>query len=333
MDVRIDNAPCGYFSISEAGTIQAINQTLLTMLSYSRQELVGRHFESTLSVTNKLFFHTYFYPYIQLYGHVEEMYLSLRTSAGEDVPVLLNGVKQTRDGVVCIDCVVLVMRKRIQHEKDTMQTKTRLEALYQETNEANKRLELLHDEYEKKQQELMEMNRRLEMLASTDPLTGLSNRRFFQEKLTTELQAHRETEQPLSLLIIDIDHFKHINDTYGHPVGDLVLSELAKLLQGMSRESDLFARFGGEEFVALVPGAAQDDATAFAESICVAAASTSMGGYQITISIGVATAIPQETELSIVQKADTALYASKSSGRNRVTHWAVLPPSAEAATK
>lgn len=175
------------------------------------------------------------------------------------------------------------------------------------------------------------MNHRLEMLASTDPLTGLSNRRFFQEKLTDGLSAHREEGQPLSLLIIDIDHFKHINDTYGHPVGDLVLSDLAKLLQDMNREGDLFARFGGEEFVALLPGAAMDDATALAESICLAAASASMGGYRIyriTISIGVATETPQETELSLVQKADTALYASKSGGRNRVTHWAALSPSA-----
>lgn len=100
------------------------------------------------------------------------------------------------------------------------------------------------------------------------------------------------------MLIIDIDHFKRINDTYGHPVGDLVLSELAAHLRSASRESDLFARFGGEEFVALLPETDQQSATAFAESLCLSAASTPMGGYDITISIGVVTASSEASRYS-----------------------------------
>src|SRR5689334_24674871 len=133
MDTLLNEAPCGYFAITDKGLIQSVNQTLLTMLGYDREELLERHIESTMSVANKLFFHTYFYPYIQLYGHVDEMYFSFRTSDQQDVPVLLNGVRQTRDGESVVDCVVVVMRKRIEHEKDILQTKTKLQELYQAT--------------------------------------------------------------------------------------------------------------------------------------------------------------------------------------------------------
>ncbi|WP_407944542.1 PAS domain S-box protein [Paenibacillus xylanivorans] len=144
MDIQLDVAPCGYFSIADSGIIQSINQTLLTLLGYERNELLGRHIEATMSVTNKLFFHTYFYPYIQLYGHVDEMYFSFRTSDQQDVPVLLNGVRQTRNGESVIDCVVVVMRKRIEHEKDILNTKTKLQELYQATHEANKERDTVH---------------------------------------------------------------------------------------------------------------------------------------------------------------------------------------------
>ena len=94
MENQLDTAPCGYFSISDSGTILSINQTLLNMIGREQDELMGKHIESMMSVTNKVFFHTYFYPYIQLYGHVDEMYFSFRNRDQENVPVLLNGVRQ-----------------------------------------------------------------------------------------------------------------------------------------------------------------------------------------------------------------------------------------------
>jgi len=324
MDIQLDTAPCGYFSISSEGIIQSVNGTLLSMLDYERGELLGRHIESAMSVTNKLFFHTYFYPYIQLHGHVNEMYVSFRTSTGQDVPVLLNGVRQQRGSETFIDCVVLAMRKRIEHEKDVLQTKAKLEELYQKTNEANRKLELLHAEYEAKQQELLQINHRLEAMAWTDPLTGLGNRRFFQERLLAALASYRKDGLPFSLFIIDIDHFKKINDTYGHPVGDLVLTNLARLLQSMSRENDIVARYGGEEFVAILPDTDQESGTLIADRYCSTAASTLLGEHKITISIGVATSSGDDTDQSLLHQADLALYASKGGGRNRVTHAANL---------
>ncbi|NIK23336.1 GGDEF domain-containing protein [Paenibacillus lupini] len=237
------------------------------------------------------------------------------------MPVLLNGIRRERDGVTVIDCVALQMRKRIEHEKDIMQTKQRLEALYQETNEANQRLELLHTQYEKKQQELLELNEKLETLASTDPLTGLKNRRFFQEQLQKCMATSQETGEAFSLCIIDIDRFKSINDTYGHPVGDLVLSQLAELLQEQSAADSVVARFGGEEFVILLPELEQEQALLAAEKYRFATESTLLGDLHITISIGAATYSPEETDQSLLQQADQALYLSKNNGRNRVTHY------------
>ncbi|WP_340013955.1 sensor domain-containing diguanylate cyclase [Paenibacillus sp. FSL K6-1318] len=320
MDIQLDLAPCGYFSISDSGIVQSINQTLLTMLGYERDELVGQHIESTMSVSNKVFFHTYFYPYIQLYGHVDEMYFTFRTRDQQAVPVLLNGVRQTRNGESVVDCVVVVMRKRIEHEKDILHTKTKLQELYQATQEANKELERLHEEYKIKEQALIKVNDQLETLASTDLLTGLKNRRFFQEKMVESLLLFQEKQRYFSLLVVDIDHFKSINDTYGHPIGDLVLGNLAGLLQSVSRSTDVVARYGGEEFVIILPDCEEEQAIGIAERYRSQVASADWGEYNITVSIGAATVVEEDTEKSLFQKADNALYASKTGGRNRVTH-------------
>ncbi|WP_217592608.1 sensor domain-containing diguanylate cyclase [Cohnella sp. GbtcB17] len=321
MDAQLNDAPCGYFSITAEGLLlRSVNRTMLHMLGYDSLELANRHVESILSVANRLFFHTYFYPYIQLYGHVKEMYLALRTKDGRDLPVLMNGVRQERGGELFIDCVALEMNKRIEHEKDILRTKTQLEALYQATHEANMRLEQLHAEYEAKQQELLRLNAQWEALATTDPLTGLRNRRFFKDSLAALLEDNARTGQPFSLLILDIDHFKRINDTYGHPVGDLVLASLAALLRTASGSADIAARFGGEEFVVLMPGADRASALEAAERYRAGVEAASWEGLRITISVGAATVSPSDTDESLVNRADQALYASKAGGRNRVTH-------------
>ncbi|WP_339305231.1 sensor domain-containing diguanylate cyclase [Paenibacillus sp. FSL L8-0435] len=324
MDTQLDSAPCGYFSISDSGVVQSMNQTLLTMLGYERDELIGQHIESTMSVSNKVFFHTYFYPYIQLYGHVDEMYFSFRTRDQQAVPVLLNGVRQTRNGGNVVDCVVVVMRKRIEHEKDILHTKTKLQELYQATQEANKELERLHEEYKIKEQALIKVNDQLETLASTDLLTGLKNRRFFQEKMAEKLLLFQEKQRYFSLLVVDIDHFKSVNDTYGHPIGDLVLGNLAGLLQSVSRGTDVVARYGGEEFVIILSDCEEEQASGIAEEYRSQVASADWGEYNITVSIGAATVVEEDTEKSLFQRADNALYASKTGGRNRVTHAAQM---------
>ncbi|GGO09492.1 sensor domain-containing diguanylate cyclase [Saccharibacillus kuerlensis] len=321
MNTQLDRVPGGYFSISEAGFVQSVNRTFLDMLGLEETEqLVGKHIESVMSSINKMFFHTYFYPHIHMHKRVDEMYFAFRTADNQSVPVLLNGVRRELEGEVVIDCMALVMRKRLEYEKDALRSKNEIEKLYEATNEMNKQLEKLHAEYELKQKALLEMNRTLETLASTDPLTGLHNRRFFQDCLRGELLACRSSGEHLSLLIVDIDFFKNINDTYGHPVGDFVLIELARLLRQTAGPHSICARFGGEEFVVLLPAFGRTEASEAAERIRVTIENTPLGPHRITVSIGIATSLPDSTEESLLERADLALYRSKHEGRNRVSH-------------
>ncbi|MBN2801005.1 MAG: GGDEF domain-containing protein [Deltaproteobacteria bacterium] len=165
--------------------------------------------------------------------------------------------------------------------------------------------------------------RRLRELTTRDPLTGVANRRLLYERADLELTRHRRYTRPISLCMIDIDHFKRVNDTYGHACGDLVLQEVARQIGLALRETDLVARFGGEEFACLLPESDLATATAIAERIRVAIAATRVPcmelGGRVTISIGVATFDQGCTALDVLlARADQALYQAKAEGRNRV---------------
>jgi two-component system cell cycle response regulator len=167
---------------------------------------------------------------------------------------------------------------------------------------------------------------RLEQLASTDDLTGLLNRRALMERLTAEVDRAARYEHELVLLMIDLDHFKQVNDTYGHLVGDHVLREVAFLLLSEVRTVDIVARYGGEEFVVVLPEQGMDGGTVFAERVRERLAGTAFsagivdGGVRMTISVGIATSpsdnIPSADEL--IARADEALYRAKAAGRDRV---------------
>lgn len=166
-------------------------------------------------------------------------------------------------------------------------------------------------------------NAELERLSVRDSLTGLFNRRYFDARLLEEWFRARRSNQSISLLMIDIDHFKRFNDTYGHIVGDQVLTATATVLeQGISRKTDFVARYGGEEFVALLYDTTPEGALTIAERIRVAVAEQTLptNADQITISIGVCAMIPRSgTPPELLAKcADAALYQAKQEGRNRV---------------
>ena len=157
-----------------------------------------------------------------------------------------------------------------------------------------------------------------------DHLTGISNRRAFFEVATVEFERWKKRPRPLSLLTIDADHFKKVNDTYGHPTGDEVLKHLSKVLQDCVRTMDLVARLGGEEFGALLPSTDLEGAVKIAERIrtTIADAELKIDGHVIryTVSIGVSAVDEHVTGVDMLLKlADDALYVSKHQGRNRVT--------------
>ena len=169
------------------------------------------------------------------------------------------------------------------------------------------------------QKALLASNRQLEELSRTDALTGLRNRRSFDDELAMRFEYACRYGRPLTLVMIDIDHFKEVNDAFGHPVGDAVLKKLAQVLKRTTRQSDVVARFGGEEFAVLLPETPMREALQFAEKIRAAVVAEDLGPGmppRVTISAGVA-AISHSPE-DLVATADAALYRAKQSGRNRV---------------
>jgi diguanylate cyclase (GGDEF)-like protein len=173
----------------------------------------------------------------------------------------------------------------------------------------------------KKNQQLMDMNAQLEVLSITDPLTGLYNRRKILQEIEDEkLRAERYVCN-VSILIFDIDHFKNINDMYGHGEGDLILKELGELIRSSIRATDVFARWGGEEFMLLLPETDLTSAVAIAEKLRVAVERHIFSnGKNITISIGVSTFIKGCSVDDFIREADDMLYRAKETGRNKVQY-------------
>ena len=160
-------------------------------------------------------------------------------------------------------------------------------------------------------------------LATTDPLTGLMNRRAFSNTLTAEAARAERCGASLSVLLLDIDHFKSINDRYGHPTGDAVIAQLGESIAAVVRPYDSIARWGGEEFVVLLPNADSDNAAIVAERIrqqIERLSVTAVSGeiVRFTASVGVATRVRHESHEALIERADQAMYLAKTSGRNRV---------------
>ena len=167
--------------------------------------------------------------------------------------------------------------------------------------------------------ELQLTNQRLQTIAVTDELTGLYNRHYLDEICNQALEKADRHHQPLSLLILDLDHFKRVNDQYGHPVGDEVLKQTALLAGGVTRASDVLARFGGEEFILLMPDTDLTQAVEVGERIrTTLEAHAHLKAGRVTASIGVAERMRSESFKNWYKRADEALYQAKNSGRNRV---------------
>jgi diguanylate cyclase (GGDEF)-like protein len=178
------------------------------------------------------------------------------------------------------------------------------------------------------QDELEEKNRELERLSISDGLTGLFNHRHIHGLLAEEYERVARTHDCMSVAMFDLDHFKAVNDTHGHQAGDRVLVELADILREVARDVDRLGRYGGEEFMALLPETCIDDAAVFVERVRreVARRPFDVGREEplhMTLSAGVAT-YPHETIRdveSLVRLADQALYTAKETGRNRVVRF------------
>src|SRR5436190_297915 len=186
------------------------------------------------------------------------------------------------------------------------------------------RIKRLQEEIEERERELMEANERLRHMSQTDALTGLDNRRHIETRLEEMYEHSKRLGEPFSCVMVDLDKFKSVNDTYGHQAGDAVLRQLAKILKHEVREIDHAGRYGGEEFMLLLAGTVLDAAVTFAERVRKAIESHTFtfdgGSLKRTASFGVAGwPHPKITHCdSLVRAADEALYVAKETGRNRV---------------
>lgn len=191
-----------------------------------------------------------------------------------------------------------------------------LETLSRLTDELTDLTRELH----RKNRELSIANERITELMNVDPLTGLANRRAFKELVDRELSSARRHRLDLSALMVDIDHFKAINDDYGHDVGDLVLVAVGRALLGAARREDIVARLGGEEFVVILHASSLEDALLCAERMRRNIEILAFPGIDrpVTASFGATTFRPAEAIEDLLKRADAALYDAKRSGRNRV---------------
>jgi diguanylate cyclase (GGDEF)-like protein/PAS domain S-box-containing protein len=199
---------------------------------------------------------------------------------------------------------------------------------------AESRIRELARNLEEANRRLRQANLVLKELAATDPLTGVANRRELDERLVLELRRAARAEAPLSLLFLDMDRFKEYNDRFGHPAGDELLVRVGNMLTRSMRTSDAVARFGGEEFVILLPETDEDGARILADKLRGMIASKLAGRAHVTASLGAATSHPGSDRRAdfrtearrLLSEADRALYESKRAGRNRVTHAGDLAP-------
>jgi len=217
------------------------------------------------------------------------------------------------------------LREKIQSTEEWERLKRQLMERIRERDEYARELQAIKDLFKEKVKEVEKMREEALLLSYTDDLTGIYNHRFFIQQLTLEVERQRRYPTELSLLMIDIDYFKHYNDRNGHLAGDEVLRGIAHLLHQGVRQSDIVARYGGEEFAAILINAGREKAREIAERIRRIVAETSFPNERqqpnqnLTVSIGIATFSPAvSTVTDLIREADHALYRAKRKGRNRV---------------
>ena len=283
---RLDDFPGGLLVTTADRKILYANRYFETKLGIGGSRLCGEGLFALLSQASVIICESYVLPLVLHEGECDEIQLAMVNDAGDEVPVIINAA--LGDALE----IYWSVYSSVQRDK-----------LNQELVEARRLLE--------------EKAAGLQTLSATDGLTGLLNRREvlrLSEKLISGARRHAHA---ISMLVVDIDNFKQINDGQGHAAGDTALEELGQRLLQHGRQSDILGRFGGDEFVCVLPNACLDEATAFAERLHELASAIEVGDHNLTISVGIATEVEDIEFERLFRKADGALYQAKSTGRSR----------------
>ena len=251
--------------------------------------LLGKNSDSLFTRSSCIFYESYIVPVLSIQKRFDEIQLALLSAKGERIPVIANA--------------------RLTNEQDltfwSLFSATKRDRLYEELVEARNTLH--------------EQSLALKALSITDELTGLLNRREIKHRAEVILNLAKRTLKPMSLLMVDVDHFKRINDNHGHQQGDEVLQALSQVLQQVARDSDIVGRFGGEEFVLILPNTDAACAQVFCQRLHKGISAMQVTGGPITVSIGISSELigQKATFEYFVRLADAALYRAKLAGRNR----------------
>lgn len=260
---------------------------MVNHLGWSQEVLSEMSLGDIFSRASNIFIDSYVYPLLINEHCAEELQLTLITAKGDKIAVVAN-----------------INLDQYQTTYWSLYGCANRDKLYQELIQAKELLE-------KQSEELLEM-------ATVDSLTGLLNRRALDNRASKVLSQAKRSRSSVAVIIIDIDFFKAINDTYGHALGDDVLQYLGTLLLKKRRGHDIVARFGGEEFILVLPDVNEKNACKVAEAIRVDIETTQFKGISITVSIGVSLNKEDNNEFDVLFKeADSALYIAKKEGRNK----------------
>ncbi|MFT6207607.1 MAG: diguanylate cyclase (GGDEF)-like protein [Colwellia sp.] len=282
----LDSFPCGALVTNSSRIITYVNTYFTTELLWQPAELIGKSTDVIFTKSSKIFFQSYLIPTLLHKKTCEEMQLIIFNAQGGRIPVTVNA-HLGDDG--CIYWSFFNASKRDQ--------------LYNELLKIRKTLE--------------EQAEELKLFASTDELTELLNRREMKYRSVLVLEQAARSHQSVGLLMLDIDYFKKVNDNFGHLEGDRVLKELGQKLKAFCRQTDLVARFGGEEFLIMLPGTDKVNVLLFCERLHQLIADITVDNKPLTVSIGASICDDKISFTDFYAQADNAVYKAKELGRNR----------------
>jgi|SRR5579871_2866184 len=307
--ILLEAAPDAIVIVNDEGHIVLVNAHAERMFGYPRQEMLGQPVEMLMPASLRDAHHTYRNTYLAApsprpMGAAQDLWAQRKDGSAFPVEISLSPLPLAEGMHVISSLRDITLRKRYERDLEEQVEHSREHAA-----------------------ELERANVRLTSLATQDELTGIKNIRGFWEHLEQEYHRALRSGLTLSLLMVDVDHFKQFNDTFGHPAGDTALRTVAQLLEKSVRAEDIVARYGGEEFALLLPNTGASEACIIAERLRSAISAHAWPQSAVTVSIGISTlTMTHVTPSALIEEADQALYISKRQGRDRVTHIQDIAP-------